>query len=115
GEELEEGLAAVAVVGVLPAQLLGEQLGEAHLDGEEAGRRELRDEAAARVAAQELPRVRVRGVGDVPRPAFHRGGHVRANLRPALLGDAERRADVAEPAVERARGVAHYRSGELPP
>ena len=59
-EERDQRPGARRVVGVLALQVLGQQLHETHLRGQEARRRELRDEAAAGMAAQEKIRLQVR-------------------------------------------------------
>ena len=102
-EEREQLRAVRAVAGVAAAQVLGEDLEHLDLPGEEARRGELRDEAAARVAAEIDVRIAVLGVGDVANPALHRRVDVGREARPLALGDAERAADMLDPGAD-ARG-----------
>jgi hypothetical protein len=102
----------VGIGGVLPLHVLDQELHEAHLCGQEAGRGELRNEAAAGMGAEEQIGVDVVRIRDVAGPAPQRLFLVGFDPGPILGGDAERPPQVGDPASQQSRPAPHHELGE---
>jgi hypothetical protein len=113
-EQRGEARVALGVVHVQAPELRVEELGEPHLGRDEAGRRELADEAVARMAAQEDVRLEVAWVGDVPRPAGRRRHLVVDDARPVRFGEGEGGADLAHPMRQDPGRALEHELGEFP-
>ena len=114
-EELAEPVRLRRIVGELALDVLGEQLREADLRGQEAGGGEARDEALAGVAGEHDVGLDVRRVRDVPRPAADGRRLVLPDARPVRLRDAQGGADGPQPGLQDRRGAPLYEVCEGPP
>src|SRR2546425_7639190 len=114
-EELAEPVRLRRIVSELALDVLGEELREADLRGQEAGGGEARDEALAGVAGEHDVGLDVRRVRDVPRPAADGRRLVLPDARPVRLRDAQGGADGPQPGLQNRRGAPLYEVCEGPP